>query len=205
MPDYTDPALLPFPTDEDYGDGSNYLEELARAVDPLIVAENARLAALALKPTCIRNRTTTQAYTSGNMVLDFNVIHHDNFSPVVSAVDGWTTPAAGVGVAGRYPAIWRFDLWVSVITTTVTVGDGRTLMLDLWQMSDALGREDVSRTWDALAVETNTGGEYLQLSGAAMLDRPGRFLPRYNAGGLSAGAGNIQAGSFMSLTRIRGI
>lgn len=206
MPDYTDPYLIPFPTEEEYGDGSNGLEEMARVIDAQQVAENARLATLATKPTHIRTRTTTQAYTSGFMTLDFNVQHHDNFAPVISAVDGWRTPAVGAHpVAGVYPAIWRLDLFVFVITTAVTVGDVRQVLIEQWQMSDALARETIAREYTEEGVETNTGGEYVNLSCIAWLDRPARFRPRYLGAGASAGAGNIQAGSWMSITRIRGL
>lgn len=201
MPDYTDPHLIPFPTEEDYGDGSNYLEEAARVIDPLQVALSARLTALSTKPTVIRNRTTNQAFTSGT-VIDFSNSHHDNFSPVISSTLGWSTPAVGAHpVAGVYPAIWRLDLWVFSVETAPTLGDGHVLEVEQWQMSDALGREDIARQYTTQATDTTTGGEYLSLSFMAALSRPARFLPKHGATAI----GNIQAGSWMSMTRIRSI
>lgn len=197
MPDFTDEYLLPFPTEEEYGDGSNMLEELARAIDPLIVAQNARVTTLNTRPTVIRNRATDQAVATSFPVVTWDNQSHNNFSAV-----NFETPAPGAHpVAGIYPALWRFDLWLFFIATAPVLGDTRHCEVNQQQILPGTTGLVQTRSWTNDQIETNTGGEYMSLSGATLLDRPATFTVRMSF----AVNGNIKAGTRMGLTRIRSV
>lgn len=197
MPDYTDPYLIPFPTEEEYGDGANGLEEMARAIDTIHGGMVARLAPLSTKPTLIRRQSTDLAYAgTGFMAVTFNTEDHNNAS-----LTAWVTPAAGAHpVAGVYPALWRVDLWIWLDATTETLGNEYFAEIEMEQVLVGDTFSSMSRNWESHIVETATGGEYMAVSGAVVLDQPATFTPR-----LTGAAGVIKAGSNMSMTRIRGI
>lgn len=198
MPDFTERYLLPYPTEEEFGDGSNMLEELARAVDPLIVAENTRVTTLATRPTVIRNRATDQAVASAFPTVTWDAVPHNNFSAT-----NFETPAAGAHpVAGIYPALWRFDLWLFFIATAPVLGDTRHCSVIQSQLLPGVTGLTQTREWaNDGQIETNTGGEYMSLSGATVLDRPATFTVHMSF----APNGNIKAGTRMGLTRIRSV
>jgi hypothetical protein len=60
----------------------------------------------------------------------------------------------------------------------------------------------VTRIFTTFQRDSNTGGEYLPLSVAVLLTSPGTFVNDFFSG---SGAGNVQTGSWMSLTRIRSV
>lgn len=197
MPDFTDNYLLPFPTEEEFGDGSNMLEELARAVDPLIVAQNARVTELSSRPTVIRNRATDQAISTAFPTLAWDNVSVNNFSAVNMA-----TPAAGAHpIAGIYPAMWRFDLYVNFVATAPVLGDRREVNVEQRQTLPGFTFIQVPRRWTNVQVETNTGGEMISLSGCTVIDRPAEFV----AGMTFAVNGAVKAGSRFALTRIRSV
>lgn len=197
MPDFTDEFLLPFPTEEEYGDGANMLEELARAVDPLIVAQNARVTALATRPTVIRNRATDLAIATPFPTLTWDNQSHNNFS----AVD-FITPAVGAHpVAGVYPALWRIDLYVLFIATAPVLGDHREVYIAQLQTLPGFTFVQEPRRWRAVQTDSNTGGEHMSVSAATVLQSPAEFQARMSF----AVNGNVKAGSRMALTRIRSV
>lgn len=197
MPDFTDNYLIPFPTAEEFGDGSNMLEEEARAVDPLIVAQNARITALATRPTVIRNRATDLALVGSFPVITWDNQSHNNFGAV-----NMETPAVGAHpVAGVYPALWRFDLFLVYQATAPVLGDRREIRVTQNQTLPGFTFIQTPRRWRSVQVETNTGGENLSLSGATVLDRPAIFQAEVSF----AVAGSIKAGSRFALTRIRSV
>lgn len=197
MPDYTDPYLIPFPTEEEYGDGANGLEEMARVVDTLHGSMVAQLTPLSTKPTLIRRQAVDLAYAgSGFTPVTFNTEDHNNAS-----LTAWVTPAAGAHpVAGVYPALWRVDAWIFLDATVETLGTEYFFEIEMTQLlvGETFSRQ--TRSWESHVIETATAGEYMALSGAVVLDVPATFTPK-----LTGAAGNIKAGSWMSLTRIRGI
>jgi hypothetical protein len=197
MPDYTDPYLIPFPTEEEFGDGSNGLEEMARAVDALHGGMVSRLTPLSTKPTLIRRQSADLAYAgTGFFSVTFNTEDHNNAS-----MTAWFTPAVGAHpVAGVYPALWRFDLWIWLDATTETLGTEYFAEVEMWQLLPGESFTRQTRSWESHIIESATGGEYMSVSGAAVLDAPAEFRPK-----LTGAAGLIKAGSNMSLTRIRGI
>lgn len=198
MPDFTDNYLLPFPTEEEFGDGSNFLEELARAIDPLIVAQNTRVTTLSTRPTVIRNRATDQAVSTSFPTVTWDAVPHNNFSAV-----NFETPAPGAHpVAGVYPALWRFDLWLFFVATAPVLGDTRSCTVSQQQTLPGVTGLTQTRSWtNDGQIETNTGGEYMALSGATVIDRPATFVVSMSF----APAGNIKAGTRMALTRIRSV
>lgn len=197
MPDFTDDFLLPFPTDEEYGDGSNGLEELARAVDPAIVAQNTRITTLATRPTVIRTRTVDLAISTSFPTLTWDGVPHNNFSAVNMA-----TPAVGAHpVAGVYPALWRFDLFVIYQATAPVLGAYRETYVAQRQTLPGFTFIQEPRRWVNVQLETNTGGENISISGATVLDRPAEFLALMSF----AVAGAVKAGSRFCLTRIRSV
>lgn len=197
MPDFTFDHLLPYPTPEEYGDGSNMLEELARAVDPLIVAQNTRITTLATRPTVIRNRATDQAVSTSFPTVTWDNQSHNNFSAI-----NFETPAVGAHpVAGVYPALWRFDLYLNFVATAPVLGDTRHCRVQQQQILPGVTGLTVTREWENDQIETNTGGEFMSVSGATLLDRPAAFVAQM----FFAVNGNIKLGTRMALTRIRSV
>lgn len=197
MPDFTDPYLIPYPVEEDFGDGANDLEEMARSIEGVHAGMVARLAPLSTKPTLIRRQSSDVAYAgTAFSAVTFNTEDHNN-----AALTAWFTPAAGAHpVAGVYPALWRVDLWIWLDATTETLGTEYYSELEMWQLLPGESQLRLSRKWESHIVETATGGEYLATSGAVVLDAPAEFRPK-----LTGSAGTFKAGSHMSMTRIRGI
>jgi hypothetical protein len=194
VPDYTDPYLIPYPVEEDFAEGSHHLEEMARSVDSLHAAQAARLTTLSTRPTVIRRRGSNLPISFGSIT--FDTTDHNNFS----AVD-FTTPAVGAHpVAGVYPALWRLDAWVHFIPTAATIGAALSFEVELRQALPGESSLQITRVYTTYQRDTNTGGEYLPLSVAVLLDSPGTFTNDFFSG---SGAGNVQTGSWMSLTRIR--
>jgi hypothetical protein len=201
VPDYTDPYLIPYPLADEYGDGSSQIEAMARAIDPLMVAEDARIAALAVRPTLIRRRSADVAWTVGTD-LDFNTADHNN-AVFTGSVDTYQTPAVGAhAVGGLYPAIWRFEVNTFFIATAPVVGDTRRIEVVVRRFDPATGTTRTWRTFEDNSIEANNGiggGHYNHLSGCLLLDRPVEF--RIDA--FWTVAGTFKANSFFSLTRIR--
>jgi hypothetical protein len=197
MPDYTDPYLIPYPTEEEYGDGASGLEEMARVIDTLHGGMVAQLTPLSTKPTLIQRQSTDVAYAgTGFFTVTFNTTDHNN-----AAMTPWVTPAVGAHpVAGVYPALWRVDLWIWLDATTETLGTEYFSEIEMHQLLPGESFTQMTRNWESHIIETATGGEYMAVSGAAVLTSPATFIPK-----LTGVAGNIKAGSWMSLTRIRGI
>lgn len=195
MPDYTDPYLIPFPTAEEFGDGALGLEEMARVVDTLHEEQVARLTSLSTRPTVIRRRSTDQA-ASGFHTITWDATDHNNFT----ATNFATPVEGGHPVAGVYPALWRFDVWVSFIASAPVTGDDYRLSISLSQALPGETFSQTTRQWSVNARENGTGGEYLKANGAVLLATPGEFTNR-----LEVPAGNVKAGSWMSLTRIRSV
>ncbi len=197
MPDFTDPYLIPFPVEEDYGDGANNLEEMAHAIEGVHIGMVARLAPLSTKPTLIRRQSSDVAYGgSAFSPVTFNTQDHNN-----AAMTEWFTPAVGAHpVAGVYPALWRVDMWIWLDATTETLGTEYYSEIEMWQLLPGATSLALTRHWESHIVETATGGEYMAISGAAVLDSPAEFRPK-----MTGVAGTFKAGSHMSLTRIRGI
>ena len=194
MPDYTADHLIPFPTGEEFGDGALGLEEMARAVDTLIEAQNDRLSVLATRPTVIRNRATDLAIATSFPDITWDNESHNNFG----AVD-FTTPEEGAHpVAGVYPALWRVDLFLHFIATAPVLGDGRSISVGQYQVVTGT---TLTKWWQNNQWETNTGGEYMSVSGITLLDRPASFVAEMSF----APNGNVKAGSRMALTRIRSV
>jgi hypothetical protein len=203
MPDYTDPWLLPFPRTAEFADGASQIEALARAVDPLLVAQDARITALSTRPTYIRRRSADVAWGVGN-TLDFNTTDKNNAS-FTGSTNNMTTPAVGAhAVGGLYPAVWRFDCNTWFVATTPVVGDTRRISCSVQKFDPAFGS---LRTWkflDDTGIEANNGivlGHYNKISLCFVLDRPATFT-------ITASwvvAGTFKANSFMSLTRIRSV
>lgn len=197
MPDYTDPYLIPYPTEEEYGDGANGLEEMARVVDDLHAGMVARITPLSTKPTLIRRQSSDTAYAgTGFSAVTFNTQDHNNASLVE-----WFTPQPGAHpVAGVYPAFWRVDLWIWLDATTETLGNEYFAEIEMWQVTPGDAFTTLTRQWESHIIETATGGEYMAVSAAAVIDRPAEFRPK-----LTGAAGTFKAGSQMSMTRIRSI
>lgn len=197
MPDFTDPYLIPYPTEEEYGDGANGLEEMARVIDSLHGGMVAQLTPLSTKPTLIRRQSSDTAYAgTAFSAVTFNTEDHNNAS-----LTAWFTPAAGAHpVAGVYPALWRVDLWIWLDATTETLGTEYFAEIEMHQVLIGETFSRMTRSWESHIVETATGGEYMAVSGAVVLDQPAEFRPK-----LTGVAGTFKAGSQMSMTRIRGI
>lgn len=197
MPDFTDPYLIPFPTEEEYGDGSNGLEELARVVDTLHGGMVARVTPLSTKPTLIRRQSVDAAYSgTGFSAVTFNTQDHNN-----AALTEWFTPQPGAHpVAGVYPALWRVDMWIWLDATTETLGTEYFAEIEMWQVTPGVTFTELTRQWESHVIETATGGEYMAISAAAAIDRPAEFRPK-----LTGAAGTFKGGSWMSMTRIRSI
>lgn len=197
MPDFTDPYLIPFPTEEEYGDGANGLEEMARVVDTLHAQQAARLTTLSTRPTLIRRRSADVAWVAGSGAISFDTADHNNYSGT-----NFATPAVGVHpVAGVYPALWRFDFWVHYIGTAPTTGSQYDAEVELRQALPGETFVAITRIWEFHQRESGTGGEYLKGNGAMLLTSPGELIPEFFFGF----NGTIKAGSWMSLTRIRGV
>lgn len=197
MPDYTDPYLIPFPTPEEYGDGANGLEEAALVVDTLYAQQAARLTTLSTRPTVIRRRAVDQAWVAGSGTVTWDTVDHNNFSAV-----NFVTPAVGAHpVAGVYPALWRFDFWIHYIGTGPTTGGQYDAEVELRQALPGETFVGITRSWDFYARESGTGGEYLKGNGAMLLASPGELQLELFFGH----NGNVKAGSWMSLTRIRSV
>lgn len=201
MPDFTDPWLLPFPKADEYGDGASQIEALARAADALFVVQDARMTALAARPTYIRRRSADVAWSPGN-TLDFNTTDKNN-ATFTGATNTMNTPAVGADpVGGLYPAIWRFDCNTYFVPTVSTVGESRQITLTTKKYNPANGAVSTWRVFDDTGIEANNGvlgGHYNKLSLCLLLDRPTIFTLT----SIWTSAGTFKANSFISLTRIR--
>lgn len=208
MPDYTDPWLIPFPTPQEFADGSNQIEVMARAIDPLLVAQDARITALDTRPTLIARRSADVAFVPGDPIV-FNTVDHNNASIVITSDgfrDNYVTPQPGAhAVAGVYPAIWRFDLNIYFTAGVPVAGDTYSARVDVEAYDPARGGQGVLRSFQTQEFEANAGvvaGSYLVCSGCVMLPSPGTFIPIL--GGVVVN-GTFKANSFFSMTRIRSV
>lgn len=202
MPDFTDPWLIPYPaTGHEFADGSSQLEAMARAIDPIMVQQDARITALGTRPTYIRRRSADVAWAVGND-LNFDTTDHNN-AVFTGSVHEFTTPQVGAhAVGGLYPAIWRFDCNTFFIAGVPVVGDTRRLSVDVRRFNPATGSTQNWRSFEDNSIEANNGvggGHYNHLSGCLLLDRPVTF--RVSASWVVNGT--FKANSFFALTRIR--
>ncbi len=211
MPDYTDPWLLPFPDREEYGAGAHDIEELARAVDPLLVAQDARITALATRPTFQARRMGDQAWVAGDPIV-FNAVEHDNCGVVVTTNDDgnnvYATPEPGAhAVAGVYPAIWRVYLNVYFVASAPSAGSSYQASCPVSAYDPAEGGlDELFPSSEPVTDETEpnagvVGGVYLDLNYCVALPSPGTFIPLFNA----SANGTFKAFSYFGLTRIRSV
>jgi hypothetical protein len=156
----------PYPLPSDFADVQDAFR-LATAIDTDLRAEQAPFRAFMARPSFIGRQTSNgSGFISGSQSLVMGAVEWDNTGGLTAGASSWSQPLS------QQPSWWLFGctVLVAIISGTPVVGDmnmGRIQVATTDQVSGVSTNTFAYQRND----DTNTGGEWINLSMAAPLYR----------------------------------